>query len=275
MKNSFVNCDLHIHSCHSPCGSLEMGPKNVIGKLRENSISIAAITDHNSSLNTRGFYNLGLKNNILIFPGMEIQTVEEVHINVIFPDFITADKWDSWIKKSMQDIRCDPDIFGDQPIVNENEEILELYELLLLQSSNYDFETIINKAYNEKLIFFPCHIFEPSFSVTSQLGFLPSHIDPVSGKDKIPFLEIATRTNLDIIKSNKIYDRKTILTNSDAHYPNDIGKKYFQIQSKKLETLLDEFFHDHNSKKQTEIYKILYDSLISGENHFLVLKFLQ
>lgn len=43
----FFKGDLHIHSCLSPCADLEMSPKNIIRKAKEEKIDIIAICDHN------------------------------------------------------------------------------------------------------------------------------------------------------------------------------------------------------------------------------------
>ena len=40
------NCDLHIHSCLSPCGDDEMTPANIAGMAVVNGLNIVALTDH-------------------------------------------------------------------------------------------------------------------------------------------------------------------------------------------------------------------------------------
>lgn len=43
-------CDLHIHSCLSPCGDEEMTPYNLVNMAKVMGLDILALTDHNSSL---------------------------------------------------------------------------------------------------------------------------------------------------------------------------------------------------------------------------------
>lgn len=45
-------CDLHIHSCLSPCGDEEMTPYNLVNMAKVMGLDILALTDHNSSLNS-------------------------------------------------------------------------------------------------------------------------------------------------------------------------------------------------------------------------------
>ena len=41
--------DLHIHTVLSPCGSLEMSPRNIVQEALKKKIDIIGITDHNST----------------------------------------------------------------------------------------------------------------------------------------------------------------------------------------------------------------------------------
>lgn len=46
----WYKADLHIHSVLSPCGSLDMSPKNIVQSALDKELEIIAITDHNSTL---------------------------------------------------------------------------------------------------------------------------------------------------------------------------------------------------------------------------------
>jgi len=41
--------DLHIHTVLSPCGSLEMGPVNIVNEARKKGLNVIGITDHNAT----------------------------------------------------------------------------------------------------------------------------------------------------------------------------------------------------------------------------------
>jgi predicted metal-dependent phosphoesterase TrpH len=41
--------DLHIHTCLSPCGHLEMSPRKIVESALERGLDIIAITDHNTT----------------------------------------------------------------------------------------------------------------------------------------------------------------------------------------------------------------------------------
>ena len=50
-------CDLHIHSCLSPCADDDMTPGNIAGMATINGLQIVALTDHNTSKNCPAFFH--------------------------------------------------------------------------------------------------------------------------------------------------------------------------------------------------------------------------
>jgi len=254
--------DFHIHSCLSPCGSLEMGPKNVINSLKKNNISISSITDHNSIFNFPSFFINGIKNKILFFPGIEIQTLEEIHIIVIFPTFLEAINFYKKIEQFINNIKADYDIFGDQPIVDEEENIIKEEEKLLIQSINLSIDDIVKEANKLNLIYFPAHIFDDSFSIISQIGFIPDNIE-------IPIIEISQKNQIE--KIDKIKKNFSIITNSDAHYLNQIGKKYFSIKNNtQLDYLINSFYDiSSNLKNEKIFYQEIFDLSFYKKNNNL------
>ncbi|MDX9771348.1 MAG: PHP domain-containing protein, partial [Tenuifilaceae bacterium] len=42
--------DLHIHTVLSPCGDLDMSPRNIVELAKARNLDIIAVTDHNSTL---------------------------------------------------------------------------------------------------------------------------------------------------------------------------------------------------------------------------------
>ena len=77
-------CDLHIHSCLSPCGDEEMTPYNLVNMAKVMGLDILALTDHNSSLNCPAAARAAEEAGIAFVPGMELTTSEEVHVVCLF-----------------------------------------------------------------------------------------------------------------------------------------------------------------------------------------------
>ena len=76
--------DLHIHTCISPCGGVDMTPHEIVEESIKKGLSIIAITDHNSAENTQAVITAAKDTGLYVIPGMEITTSDEIHIIGLF-----------------------------------------------------------------------------------------------------------------------------------------------------------------------------------------------
>jgi hypothetical protein len=76
--------DLHIHTTLSPCGSLDMSPKNIVAAALKAGLDIIAITDHNSTKQVQVIKELAQSKGIKVIGGAEINSSEEVHCLTLF-----------------------------------------------------------------------------------------------------------------------------------------------------------------------------------------------
>ena len=118
--------DFHIHSCLSPCGSLEMSPSAIVQQAQRKGLSALALTDHNTARNVRVFYTLCCDVGLHPLCGIEVNTIEETHMLALFDHPDPAEDLGRLIYNALPEIHNRPDIYGDQPVVNEDNEILEL-----------------------------------------------------------------------------------------------------------------------------------------------------
>ena len=82
--------DLHIHSCLSPCADDDMTPANICGMAKLKELDAIAVTDHNTARNLPFVKEAADYFGLILLPGMEITTREEVHLLVYFPDVPSA-----------------------------------------------------------------------------------------------------------------------------------------------------------------------------------------
>lgn len=212
------SCDLHIHSTLSPCGDLEMSPKNIVSKANEVGLDIIAITDHNMTENSYYAHELGKRSGTLVLFGMELQTEEEVHLLAVFDNFETALLFQETIYDLLPAVKNDPDFFGDQVVVDGNDQIIRFEDRLLLNSAQISITAAVSWIKSHGGLAIPCHIDSPTFSIISQLGYVP---------DGIPFDALEVR---DIGKAHTlaplIFQKHVpFVTFSDAHYLQDIGRR--------------------------------------------------
>ena len=76
----WLSADLHVHSVLSPCASVEMTPRNISRHAAAAGVDIVAITDHNAGDNVAAALRAAAGSGVTVFPGMEVQTREEVHL---------------------------------------------------------------------------------------------------------------------------------------------------------------------------------------------------
>ena len=79
-----VYCDLHIHSCLSPCAQDDMTPANVVGMACVKGLDVIALTDHNSALNLPAAMAAGKAMGVQVIPGLEVTSREDVHVLAYF-----------------------------------------------------------------------------------------------------------------------------------------------------------------------------------------------
>ena len=173
--------DLHLHSCLSPCGDMDMTPNNIVNMAKLLGLDVIALTDHNTSLNCEAAIKVGEEVGVL---------VDENRIH----------------------IRNKAEIYGRQVIMNENDEELGEIDDLLLPGSFIGMYDAYRKAKEFGGICYPAHIDRDSLSILAVLG----EIDPYCG---FRTAELADISKLDELRAqHPILDTLNIVTCSDAHY---------------------------------------------------------
>ena len=217
--------DFHIHSCLSPCGDIQMTPGNIAGMAKIAGYDVIALSDHNTTKNCPAFLNACKAYDIIGIPGMELNTREEVHVLCLFPDLGTALFFGDYVYKHLPDIDNKPDFFGQQLIIDNNDEISDIEKKLLINASDigiYDIGKIVD---NMGGVAVPAHIDRSSFSILSNLGFYDKSLN---------FNVVEFSTNADqrkILATNPDLTGVRFLVNSDAHSLTDIPDASNVIQT--------------------------------------------
>ena len=216
--------DLHIHSCLSPCGDDEMTPANLVGMAKVKGLDVIALTDHNSCRNCPAALYHGENYGIIVIPGMELCTAEEVHVVCLFPDLEAALAFDEYVYERLIPIKNKEHIFGSQKIINEEDLQVGTMENLLINATEISFDDSFSLVKSFGGVAFPAHIDKPSSSLLSNLGFIPPDSSFKSA-------EIKNMAELHHLQQNHPYLLNcNILSNSDAHYLEDIHDPFHQIQ---------------------------------------------
>ncbi len=221
--------DFHIHSDLSPCGDKDMTPNNIVNMAYIKGLNMISVTDHNTIENYKAIEKVAQGLGILVVPGIEINTKEEVHILSYFKDYKSAKAVSDLIYESLPNILNKSDIFGEQNIYNENDEIIGRLDKLLISASKYsigEINTIVNK-YNGVIV--PAHINKKSNGILGVLGFFPTDIN-------FEFIEISNNYELSE-RNKKIIMNYKKLVSSDAHILENISEPINYINLEKLEDI--------------------------------------
>ncbi len=179
-----------------------------------------AITDHNTAKNVRAVMHLGEGGGLKVIPGMEVQTREEIHLLALFPDGGSIGLWDEEVYRHLPDVKNDPEIFGDQPIVDPGGNILRFEERLLINSLDLSLEEVKSRVEGRGGLIIPSHFDKGSYSLISQLGLIPPDLE-------LEALEMSRRT--EVRQSGTFADPSLSIpriVSSDAHSLEDIGSAY-------------------------------------------------
>ncbi|MDF1576372.1 MAG: PHP domain-containing protein [Bacteroidales bacterium] len=210
--------DLHIHTVLSPCGDLEMSPRNIVNRAAEKGLDILAVTDHNHTGHARLTRKLGEKKGIWVVYGAEINTREEVHCLTFFDTEKQLSIFQRELEGNLGKIPNEIARLGHQVIVNEQEQIIDEIAYSLYQGLDWSIEEAAGLVHKLGGIFIPAHVDRITNGLYTQLGFFPETLE-------VDAVEISRKTSYDAaLKEYPELSACTLIKNSDAHFLDDIGR---------------------------------------------------
>lgn len=212
--------DLHIHTVLSPCGDLEMSPTNIVDRALARGLDMIAISDHNTTRQVKVTQKVGRDHGLFVLGGVEVTSQEEAHCLAFFANDEQLDEFQRFLDQHLPPIPNDEDRFGYQLIVDENEEIVGEEEYHLLNAIDVDVDGIYEVVHRIGGLFIPAHVNKGSTSLTSQLGFVP----PDLRADGLEINKFVTKD--DFLKKNAYLKKFGFITDSDAHFVDNIGEVY-------------------------------------------------
>lgn len=207
-----VRIDLHNHSCLSPCADDGMLPSLLALQAMERGIEILALTDHNATENLPAFAEACQLCSIMPVFGIEVTTIEEVHLLVLFKEIEEAMAYGKKIQATLPKIANNSARFGRQIICDVAGAAIGELALLLANASSLSFDTVVADALRAGALVIPAHIDRPAYSVLANLGFLPDL--PYSAVEMVHPTEQAW----------------TVVTASDAHFLEEVGTRSCTVE---------------------------------------------
>lgn len=207
-----VLADFHVHTLLSSCAEVEMTPHHIVLRAAQFGIGAVAVTDHNSSANTEAAVRAGEACGVKVFPGMEVECLEEAHIVVLFDTLQQIRSWQQIVDGQMSGIMNDPERFGGQFVVDDDDNFLYEEKRLLHGPLKMTAQQVVQKVRDLGGISIAAHIDRPSYSIVGQLGFIEPDFGFAAAEISAAGWRASVQTKLQRLAGFLPY-----LTDSDAH----------------------------------------------------------
>lgn len=207
--------DLHLHSCLSPCADNDNTPNNIAGMASLCELDIVALTDHNSTKNCPPFFEAAKKYGVIPIAGMELTTSEDIHVICLFEDLSDAMRFGEMIEERRVLIKNKPKIFGEQLILDSEDNVIGTDEYLLSNATTVSVEDVPRLVHELRGVCYPAHIDRMSNGIIAILGTLPP--TPI-----FDCVEFNSQDKVEEYRTKYDIDGKLIVVSSDAHILTDM-----------------------------------------------------
>jgi len=227
--------DLHIHSALSACAENDMTPNNIVNMSMLKGLQIISVTDHNSAANLPAVEMACRSAGLTFVPGIELTTYEEVHLLCYFKKLEHALDFSAYIYSNMPSYKNRRDIFGEQLVMNEKDEIIYEEPLLLSTASFIDFDGAVKIIKGTGGCAVPAHIDRTSYSILANLGDIPDYLD-------INTVELSRDCCAEqFLKTRKSLSKYRYIVSSDAHRLGDIleMQTFFELNELSCQKVLE------------------------------------
>jgi len=204
--------DLHVHTILSPCAGDDMVPPRVLSRVKQLGVEVIAITDHNSAENVPAFMTKGKEVGIVIIPGMEVQTKEDIHMVCLFDTLEQVLAWQNIIYDHLPDRKNKKESFGEQWVIDHEGNKVSEVERLLLMGTDLTVDEVVRGVHHLGGLCIAAHIDRKAFSLWGSLGFIPADL-PIDGVELTPHLP-RDQAQIEQIKERGLYYH----VSSDAHW---------------------------------------------------------
>jgi len=183
----------------------------------DKGIDMVALTDHNSARNLTAFAEACEIIGIVGVFGIEVTTLEEIHVLALFETLAQGLAFGTWIESLLPPIKNTPRFFGDQYVCDVAGNRIDEIDLFLYGPADVAYDDLIEIIIAQDGLAIPAHIDRPANSVTAHLGFLPR-------------LSYSAVESIVIPPVVETFDY-TVIQGSDAHYLEHVGRRRCFVES--------------------------------------------
>jgi hypothetical protein len=218
MKIQAYQADVHIHTLLSPCGELEMIPPLIIEAAKTAKLDIIGITDHNSCENAGAVIKAAEGSGIRVVPGLEVQSVEGVHLLCLFDQVSQAEAMQESVYTSLVSMTGTYKYTQEQFVVDSEGEFIRYCDRQIALPTVMDIDDVYDSVIDIGGIMIPSHIDRQSTGMIDVLAMIPDSPD-------FDAFEISVNMTPDQARcSFPSVGGKPIIQSSDAHWLSAIGQ---------------------------------------------------
>lgn len=209
--------DLHLHTVLSACAEVEMIPPLIVEEALYKGLHAIAITDHNATANAAAVMEAARGTGLVVLPGMELLTKEEVDVVCVFDDLAQATAWQAQVDAWSLPLENDVARFGAQYVVNADGDFVAEDTRLRKAPVMVGLEEAARAVHALGGLFIPAHVERDVYGLMYTLGFWP------------PDLEADAAEVSHILRPRQAYEQYPslrsipIIASSDAHFLDWIG----------------------------------------------------
>ena len=201
-----------------------MTPANIVGMAKVIGLDLIALTDHSTCKNCPAFDAAAKAYGMHVLFGMELTTLEEVHVLCYFARLEDALDFDAYVYEQLPDIPNTPALFGNQYIYDVNDQICGTEEKLLISATMIPFDQVYDLVTRFHGIMVPAHINKATTSLLGNLGFIPPD-------SQFSCVEVKDLSTWDGLQEQYPYLRNcNVLSSSDAHDFNSLREPLYFLE---------------------------------------------
>jgi PHP family Zn ribbon phosphoesterase len=196
-----------------------MTPPAIVARAVSAGLDAIGVSDHNSAESVAAVQEAGRRVGLPVLPGMEVTSREEVHLLVFLDDLEALQDLQEQVYERLPG-RNGPEHFGEQLLADADGAPMGTVERLLIGRTEIPLGELVGSARERGALVIASHVDRPSYSLVSQLGFIPAELplDAVeisarfpAGEDPAELLRAAASDSLPWVRF------------SDAHALEQIG----------------------------------------------------
>jgi PHP family Zn ribbon phosphoesterase len=207
---------------------MDMTPNNIVNMAKLKGLDLIALTDHNSCANCAAAVRAGAREGLLVLPGMELCTREEIHVVCLFETPAAAESFAAEIYPLLPAVRNRPDIFGEQVVMDEWDHPAGREEKLLITAADIGVDGVCAAAGRFGGAAFPAHADKTANGIIQILGAVP----PEAGFASAELSPGCARETF--AAAHPELAGMMLLTDSDAHYLWQIAEREHALELPEL-----------------------------------------